>query len=173
MKLSPKAMGWAVAAAAAVATPVIATWEGLRTDPYIDLTGKATICYGETRVEMRPYSEAECLGMLRQAVEGFAGEVLNCTPRLAMHPYQLAAATSLAYNIGAAKYCKSTAAQRFNAGDLHGGCRAFAMFNGATFTRPKPGHECRQKEDGRWFCVIPGLVNRRADEMQLCMVGLS
>lgn len=155
MRASPKIVAWALAASTAVAVPLIASWEGLRTDPYDDLAGIPTVCYGETRAEMRSYSPAECEAMLRRAVEGFTREVLACTPGLAERPYQLAAAVSLAYNIGATNYCGSTAARRFNAGDIRGGCEAFAMWR---LVKGK---------------VSQGLVNRRAAEMELCLVGVS
>lgn len=154
MKLPLRAVGVAVAAATAVATPIIATWEGKANDPYPDLAGLATVCYGETRVEMRSYTDAECEMMLRRAVEDFAREVLACTPGLAAHPYQLAAATSLAYNIGVGAYCKSTVARKFNAGDLAGACYGFAAWK---YVKGK---------------VVQGLVNRRAAETELCLVGL-
>lgn len=154
MRIPPRVIGWAVASAVAVATPVVATWEDKSNDPYDDLAGLPTVCYGETRVEMRRYSDAECNAMLRQAVEGFAKEVLVCTPILAEHPYQLAAATSLAYNIGAKAYCNSSIARKFNAGDLYAACQGFPAWK---YVKGK---------------VVRGLVNRRADEMELCMTGL-
>ncbi len=172
MAVNPRVIAWAVAASVAIATPFIAPWEGKKNDPYLDIVGIPTVCYGETRVEMRRYTDAECMDMLQPAVEGFAKDVLTCTPGLAHHPYQLAAATSLTYNIGSGAYCRSTVAKRFNAGDLRGGCAAFALFNGATYSKPQPNHNCRQLKDGRWFCEVQGLINRRKDEVGLCMVGL-
>lgn len=153
-KIPPKILAIAITAAAAVATPFIGGWEGLSRDPYPDLTNTMTVCFGETRVEMRRYTDAECLAMLNKAVEEFANQVLQCTPILAYHPYQLAAATSLAYNIGLGAYCRSTAAQHFNAGNLRAGCEQFARWRMA---------------GGR---VVQGLVNRRKAEAELCLQGL-
>ncbi|MFG6915415.1 glycoside hydrolase family protein, partial [Burkholderia pseudomallei] len=76
-------------------------------------------------------------------------------------PYQLAAAVSFAYNVGARAYCNSTTAKRFNAGDLRGACRAI-----------------NEADDGRpqWVTArgreMPGLVKRRADERAICERGL-
>ncbi|MBY2927411.1 lysozyme [Sphingomonadales bacterium 56] len=137
-----------------LAVPLIATWEGKSNDPYLDIVKVKTVCYGETRVLMRRYSDAECSAMLETAVQGFAEPVARCTPAIANRPYQLAAATSLAYNVGARGYCGSTAARRFNAGDFKGGCAALKFWN---------------KAGGR---VVAGLVNRRAAEYRLCMVDL-
>ncbi|GLV28207.1 lysozyme [Sphingobium sp. TomTYG75] len=149
-----QAAGGGIAAALMLAVPLVAKWEGKRNDPYFDLIGKATVCYGETRVEMRRYSDAECTDMLNKAVKGFAEPVARCTPMIADRPYQLAAATSLAYNIGIGAYCRSTADRRFDAGDMKGGCKALGRWNMA---------------GGR---VVQGLVNRRADEVRLCLTGL-
>lgn len=146
--------GAGFAAALALAVPMIGGWEGKRNDPYLDIVGIPTVCYGETRVKMRRYSDAECKAMLDKAVRGFAEPVAACTPRIANRPAQLAAATSLAYNIGIGAYCKSTADRRFDAGDMRGGCDAIKFWN---------------KAGGR---VVRGLVARRADEHQLCVVDL-
>lgn len=154
MKVPAKVAAWAITAAVPVAVTIIAPWEGRRNDPYLDIVSVPTVCFGETRVEMRRYSDAECLAMLNKAVEEFANQVLQCTPILAYHPYQLAAASSLAYNIGIGAYCRSTAAKLFNSGDLRSGCNQFARW---------------RKAGG---VVVQGLVNRRKAEMELCMVGL-
>lgn len=154
MKVPANVLKWATAAAVPVAVYFIGPWEGLSRDPYTDIAGVRTVCYGETRVEMRRYSDAECLAMLNKAVEGFANQVLQCTPILANHPYQLAAATSLSYNIGIGAYCRSTAARLFNSGDLRSGCNAMTLWN---------------KAGGR---VVQGLVNRRKAERELCLTGL-
>lgn len=148
------AVGGAVAAALAMAVPFISRWEGRSLDPYQDIVGVWTVCDGETRVEMRRYTPEECDAMTRKAAGEFAEQVLRCTPILRNRPHQLAAATSLAYNIGARAYCDSTVARRFNAGDFRGACEAF----------------------GRWVYAggreVRGLVRRRADERRLCLTGL-
>lgn len=149
-----QAAGGGIAAALMLAVPLVAKWEGKRNDPYRDIVGVKTVCYGETRVQMRRYSDAECTDILNKAVKGFAGPVARCTPMIADRPYQLAAATSLAYNIGIGAYCRSTADRRFDAGDMKGGCKALGRWNMA---------------GGR---VVQGLANRRADEVRLCMTGL-
>ena len=140
-----------IAAALALAVPFIAEWEGKRNDPYQDIVGVWTVCYGETRVEMRSYTDAECDAMLGEAVEDFTDAVLERNPNLADHPHALAAASSLAFNIGKAGYARSTAARRFDAGDIAGGCEAMTWFNRA---------------GGQ---VVRGLQRRRAAEYEICM----
>lgn len=158
MKPGPKtAMAAAITAAAAIAAPVVMTWEGKSNDPYRDIVGVRTVCYGETRgVQQRRYSDAECAMMLHKAIEhDFAPAVLKCTPGLIGHPFQFAAAISLSYNVGSGAYCRSTADRLFDAGDWRGGCAAFARWNRA---------------GGR---VIRGLTNRRRDEIALCLKGVA
>jgi lysozyme len=156
-RITPRraAAGTAVASAIALAVATIAPWEGRRNTPYRDIVGVWTVCDGETRVPMRRYSDAECDAMLERAVAvDFAPAVFACVPGLRDRPRPAAASISLAYNIGAAGFCRSTAARRFNAGDWRGGCDAIARFNMA---------------GGK---VVRGLVNRRAAEVKLCLSGL-
>jgi len=145
----------AIGAAILIATPVVEKWEGTRTDPYRDIVGIMTVCTGETRVQMRRYTPAECNAMLRRALElDFAPAVLKAVPALGNRPNQFAAAISLTYNIGPAAFARSTVAKRFNAGNWSGGCDAFLSW------RYAGGRE------------IPGLLNRRRDERKLCLTGL-
>jgi len=141
-------------AAAAVLMVIVPNYEGAVLTTYYDPVGIATVCYGDTDPAMaipgKRYTREECLRSLEQKLIAHADPVLACTPDLAGHPNQLAAAVSLAYNIGPAAYCKSTVAKRFNAGDFAGGCAAFSMWTRAG------GKE------------LPGLVRRRADERRLC-----
>jgi lysozyme len=147
-----------VTAAVLIATPLIGQWEGKRNDPYKDIAGVTTVCYGETRVTMRSYSDAECLAMLDKAVQGFAEPVLRATPVLADKPYALAAATSLSYNIGIGAYNGSTARKRFNQGDIAGGCSALTFWDKA-------------RVKGK-LQTVKGLQNRRKAEYQLCIKDL-
>lgn len=138
-------------AAASVLVPAVASFEGKRNDPYFDSVNVLTVCFGETRVAMRRYSDAECNQMLAAGLAGFSGAVLACVPGLKEKPHALAASASLAYNIGPAGFCRSTAARRFRAGDIAGGCDAFLMWRFAG------GREIR------------GLKRRRAAERAICL----
>lgn len=140
--------------AAALVTAIVGQFEGKRNDPYADLIGRMTVCYGETRVTMRRYSDAECRDMLADGLADFAGPVLARNPELRGHDPQIAAAVSLSYNIGQANYARSTVARRFSAGDWRGACDAFLLWNRAG------GRE------------VPGLTKRRAAERAICLRGL-
>lgn len=156
---SGKAIGVsALAAMLAIAVPLVATWEGKSRDPYRDIVGIWTVCYGETRVEMRRYSDAECTAMLDKAVAEFGQGVLKRNPALESRPYTWAAASSFAYNIGPRGYSGSTTARLFQAGRWAEGCDAMARWNKARI-------------NGR-LVVKRGLVNRRKAEIAVCKTGL-
>lgn len=123
---------------------------------YRDLVGVLTVCDGDTK-NVRPgmvETRAGCQARLERQLVAHATPVLKCVPGLRGRDNQLVASVSLAYNIGTAGFCRSTAARRFNAGDWRGGCNAFLMWN---------------KAGGR---TIRGLVLRRERERALCLRGL-
>lgn len=158
--LTAAAMAAALAAAAVIGIPVKKQWEGRSLVPYRDIAGIWTVCDGETRVAMRRYTPAECDAMTERAWYQFGAEVLKCSPELAGDDrrYQLAAAVVFAYNVGSARYCASTAARHFRAGDWRGGCDALLLFNKA-----RVNGELR---------VVRGLDNRRRAERAICIKGL-
>lgn len=141
------------ASAASLLVATVALWEGKSNDPYKDIIGVWTVCYGETNVQMRRYTDAECAAMLEDSLADYAAPVLARNPELKGHPYQTAAAVSLAYNIGVANYRRSTVARRFSSGDWRGACDAFLMWNRA---------------GGR---VVKGLDRRRRHERGICLTG--
>ena len=133
---------------------VVGMFEGKSNDPYLDIVNVPTVCYGETRVEMRRYTDAECDDMLAEGLTDFAKGVLERNPELRGHDAQTLAATSLAYNIGLTAYRRSTVAKRFSAGNWKGACDAFLMWT---------------KAGGR---EIKGLRLRREKERAICLRGL-
>lgn len=141
----------------AIATPLVAAWEGYSSKPYADdlANGLLTVCFGETRVQMRTYSRAECEAMLQDGLGKFAWGVAARNPELVYHPNQWAAATSLSYNTGLANYRKSTVARLFSAGRFREACDGFLAWRFAG------GKEVR------------GLLNRRRAERQMCLSDLS
>lgn len=147
------------AACAALAMPFVAGWESGGKEhlvAYRDIVGVWTICDGDTQ-NVRPgmvETREGCEFRNDRQLAAHAAPVLACTPGLRDRPHQLAAAVSLAYNIGTGGYCRSTVARRFNAGDFAGACDAFLMWN---------------KAGGR---VVRGLVNRRRAERAMCRTNL-
>ncbi|THJ52615.1 lysozyme [Burkholderia sp. LS-044] len=151
------------AAAAALLFSMVPKFEGLELVARPDPIGIVTACNGDTKDVHagQRFTPAECHARLEQRLIEHAEPVLKCTPVLKGHTYQLAAAVSFAYNVGAGAYCGSTTAKRFNAGDWKGACRAM---NEADNGRPQ-----WVTAGGR---VLPGLVKRRAEERALCERGL-
>lgn len=144
------------------AIPLVARWEGLRTEAYWDAYGKVwTVCYGETVGVKKGdrYTEAECAEMLgRRILDYRAGLHRHLTAQTIatrLPATRDAAYSSLTYNIGVGAAGKSTAVRRLNEGDIAGGCEAITWWNRAGSR------------------VVRGLVHRRADEYRLCMRGIS
>ncbi|WP_299297462.1 lysozyme [uncultured Tateyamaria sp.] len=145
----------------ASAVPFIGRWEGLRLDAYLDIVGVPTVCYGETKgVKLGDsYTKAECDEMLAREIIDYRDRLRPAftadTLERRMPLGRDVAFTSLAYNVGVHGTAKSTAVRRLN--DLHiaGACQALGWFN---------------KAGGR---VIRGLVNRRSEETELCLAGLT
>lgn len=140
-------------AAAALLTPLVMQWEGEERTAYKDIVGVWTICYGDTKNVVPGTTETpeQCNARLERQLIAHAEPVLSCTPTLKDKPHALAAAASLAYNVGTSAYCKSTVDRRFDAGDIRGGCDALLAWRFAG------GKE------------VKGLLNRRTAERAICM----
>lgn len=130
---------------------VVAQWEGKSNTPYRDIVNVMTVCYGETRVPMRRYSDDECKDMLANGLADFAGPVLKRNPELKGYDPQLISAVSLSYNIGSAAYNRSSVARNFSAGRWRSACNAFMRWNRA-------GDR-----------AVQGLTNRRDAERKICL----
>lgn len=132
--------------------------EGKSNVTYADIVGMPTACYGHTGAGTGTigsrHTDAQCDALLSSDAQKAENAVLRCTPGLAGHPYQLAAATRLTFNIGAGAYCGSTIAKRFNAGQWQAACDGFSAWHYA---------------GGR---SIPGLVARRQRERTQCLTEL-
>lgn len=180
---APEARGlptWEITSA--YAKPVIQRWEG--TGPveqcaespsgvcyraYLDRIADPdvwTVGHGQTRLftssgrVLRPVFEGDLLTREEADLQFGIGlrvqywqPYRECVTLDRLAPQTDAAFTSLTWNIGTGGVCRSTALRRLNAGDLAAACEALTWWNRA---------------GGR---VVRGLVNRRADEYQLCMEG--
>lgn len=150
-KVAGAGIAGAAAAALALAIGTIAPWEGKRNAPYRDPIGILTVCYGETEVPMRRYSDAECRNMLETRTAGFAEGVRKRNPTIVGYPHQWAAHTSFAYNVGLGTYGKSSVARLFAQGRQVEACRFLSRYVYAGGRR------------------LRGLANRRAAEIKLCL----
>ena len=152
------------AAAAAMLLQYVPQFEGMILRGYKDPIGIVTACAGHTKTAVfgKPYTLEECTKLLDDDLVEHAQGVLKCTPGLADKPYQLAAASSFAYNVGVGAYCRSTTAKRFNSGDFIGACRALNQSDGGRAQWVYAGGK-----------VLPGLVKRRKVEREICETSLS
>lgn len=147
------------AGACALLLSYVPQFEGMVLRGYKDPIGIVTACAGHTKTAVlgRAYSPEECRDLLDTDLVEHADGVLKCTPVLKDKPYELAASTSFAYNVGVHAYCNSSIARAFNAGDFVTACKRF-----------------NENADGRpqWVYaggkILPGLVNRRAIERAMC-----
>jgi lysozyme len=131
---------------------LIKEFEGFRSQAYLCPANVWTIGYGHTRTAQpgMVVSEAEAERLLRDDVASFEEAVANVLRR-EPNENQFAAMVSLAFNIGAAAFIRSTVLREFNAGRDGPAASAFAMWN---------------KAGG---VVLSGLIRRRAAEAELFM----
>ena len=153
------------AAFLALAVPFIGRWEGKRNCAYFDPVGVATIGFGHTRTvtaaDVRNrvcWSDARIERLLAEEIMEYRGRLRPYftaeTLRDRLPVRRDVAYTSLAFNVGWSGAGKSTAVRRLNDGDIRGGCKAIGWWN---------------KAGGR---VVQGLVNRRDEEVGLCLADL-
>lgn len=141
-----------------------ALWEGRRNDPYIPIPGDVpTVCYGETKVAMRRYSDAECLSMLKQSLVKYSDGVLTCI-NVPINQNQHAAFTLFAYNLGVTAFCDSSAVKKLNIYDYAGACQGLFAYRGVNRMVKQPDGTMK-----KIFFVIKGLQNRREYERKLCL----
>ncbi len=143
---------------------IIKKWEGLRLIAYPDpATGGEpyTIGYGHTYRAGPPkvtpgmrISNAEASAILKADLGVFESGVYKLLKRPPTQA-QFDAMVSLAFNIGIGNFSKSTVLRKFNEGDFAGAAEAFMLF---------------VKANGK---TMQGLVNRRAEERELFLIGTS
>lgn len=134
---------------------LIKKWEGCRLKAYRCSAGVLTIGYGHTSAAGAPQvndgmtiSQQDADDILGRDLVRYEAAVQKALTR-APNQNQFDACVSLCFNIGPGAFAGSTVVKRFNAGDAAGAADAFRMWN---------------KAGGK---VLPGLVNRRADERAL------
>lgn len=139
------------AGAFALAVPLVVYFEGTILRTYRDPLGLLTSCVGHTGPELRmgqTFTREQCDQQLYADLLKHSDD-LACI-KSPMTDGQKAALLSFAFNVGRTKLCGSTLARKANAGDWVGACA----------------------ELSRWTYAgnreLPGLVNRRKAERELC-----
>lgn len=129
----------------------IALHEGYREEAYKDAVGVPTVGYGETaNVKMGDRTTPErALVTLLSSANRHADAIRQCI-HVPLYQHEFDAYVSLAYNIGAGNFCRSTLVKKLNAKDYAGACQEIKRWNRA---------------GGK---VLAGLTKRREKEYRLC-----
>lgn len=151
--------------------------EGYMRVAYRDSIGKWTYGTGLTTRDdgtpVRPGDTITVQHSLQRTVahaEKDGGIVKQCI-NVPLHQREYDFIIKNCYNWGAEKFCESTIAERFNAEDYEGGCRAILLYKYVTLTRIVDGVKQRYKFD----CSTPGnkicwgLWKRRLKAYKQCM----
>lgn len=150
----------ALTVVAALTIASIAGYEGYRRTAYDDGVGVQTVGFGSTRhPDGRPVKPGDMVSperavlMLAADAERIWREAAACIADVPLAPFEAAAFQSLAYNIGAGAFCRSTLVKKLKASppDYAGACREILRWNRA---------------GGQ---VLPGLTKRREAEYRQCM----
>ncbi|WP_282257255.1 lysozyme [Stenotrophomonas sp. PS02301] len=143
--------GSAAAVIALTATALVKPWEGYSPDPYVDMVGVVTYCYGDTgRPAKARYTEQECAEKLSSRLGQYMAGITACID-MPLRQNEWAAVLSWTYNVGVGAACRSTLVRKINA-----------------------GHPAKSwcAELDRWVFAggkrVQGLANRRADERRMC-----
>ena len=135
----------------------VGMWEGRSLPVYTDLGGVPTVCDGHTGPDVKPgavWTKEQCDAILRKNIEVHGSGILACVS-VPINQNTYEALASWAFNVGVGAACKSTAIKLLNAGNKTAACDALLNWN---------------RVNGK---VIPGLVNRRKAERELCLKPVS
>lgn len=134
--------------AAAALVAFTAPREGVSLTPYSDhlANGLATVCYGETNVQMRRYTLPECKQMLGDSLAGYADKVRSLTPGFdSLTDGQKVAAVDFAYNAGVGNYERSTLRRMYIAKNFPAACDQYLQWRfvaGGTRDCFDPANKC-------------------------------
>ncbi|WP_337228457.1 lysozyme [Proteus faecis] len=152
MNLKQKVASVASAGAVTIAITVIGYFEGVRYEPYRDVAGILTVCYGHTGndiIQNRLYTQQECDALLQKDFIKIQQQV-DALVKVSLDNHTKASLYSFAFNVGITAFSRSTLLKKLNVGDQNGAC----------------------EEMKRWIYaggkVWKGLINRREMESALC-----
>ena len=152
MSLKQKIAALTTAGATAIALVVIAHFEGVRYEPYRDVAGVLTVCYGHTGndiIQGKTYTQQECDELLQKDFIRTQQQV-DILVKVPVDDKTKASLYSFAFNVGTTAFARSTLLKKLNAGDQNGACEEMRRWVYAG------GKVCR------------GLGSRREAESALC-----
>ena len=137
---------------------MIAMHEGFSPTPYKDTGGVVTNGFGNATITPnKSVTVVQALGDLKLNTSEAGKAVTRCvTWPITQGQYD--AYVSMAFNVGAGAFCKSTMSKKANAGDRVGSCKEFDRWVYVA------GKDCRIKQNN-----CSGIVSRRKAEQELCL----
>lgn len=149
--MKAKIIGGSIAGVVLAAVALVKPWEGYEAQPYRDIVGVLTVCYGSTtNIERRTYSEKECSDRLNSELGSYFTGISQCIKQ-PLREREWAAVLSWTYNVGVGAACRSTLVRKINAG--------------------QPASAWCPELD-KWVYAggkrVQGLANRRAAERAMC-----
>jgi lysozyme len=164
-----KALGAGSAAVIAATVVFLPNWEGRDEVAKKDMIGTGhpiTYCYGQTdefgkvAVGTR-FTKKECDAKLAESLPFYLEKIQVCI-KVALPAKTTASLLDAAYNAGSAAVCRSPMVAKMNAGDLRGGCNAFAGWYVRSDGQVRRGLQARRS----------GIGDGRKSERDLCLEGL-
>lgn len=129
--------------------------EGVRYNPYQDVVGIWTVCWGHTGKDIilgKTYTKAECQALLDKDLNAVARQI-NPYIKVSIPETTRGALYSFVYNVGAGNFKTSTLLRKINQGDTKGACDQLRVW---IYAGKK-----------RWV----GLMTRREIEREVCLWG--
>lgn len=129
--------------------------EGVRYQPYRDVVGVWTVCWGHTGKDIilgKTYTKAECQALLDKDLNIVARQI-NPYIKVPIPETTRGALYSFVYNVGAGNLKTSTLLYKINQGDIKGACEQLRRW---TYAGGK-----------QW----KGLITRREIEREVCLWG--
>lgn len=154
-KLKRQLMAAAVGGAIAIAATLVKPLEGVEYDPYYDVVGVLTVCYGHTGKDImlgKTYTQAQCDALLDKDLRDVAAAI-DPYIKVEISDFTRAALYSFAYNVGVTNFKTSTLLKLLNDGRKDEAC---AQLKRWIYAGGKP-----------W----KGLINRRDIEYEVCEWG--
>jgi len=153
-----KRLQGAAAAGVIGLSAVLANWyEGTVYTVYLDPAGVPTVCAGITGPDVvlgKTYTQAECDQLLDKH-QRIAQAAVKRVIKAPLNQWQEAALIDFTFNLGETRLAGSTMAKLFNAGRTTEACDQLSLWVNA-------------RVKGQ-LTPLPGLVNRRGTEEDLCL----
>lgn len=156
MRLSKRLTGAIGGGALGILLVIVPYFEGTELQSYRDAVGVWTVCTGHTGADVRPGMTAtpeQCDQFLRSDL-GVALSAVDRNVDVDIAEPTRASLASFVFNVGAGAFQRSTLLRKLNRGDIVGACNELPRWVYAGGKR------------------LRGLVKRRADERELCLMGV-